>query len=169
MTVEKVFTRPPSGGAQLEHQRVTVVAGAGIEGDRYFDQHDEPGQNISLVEAEEIEGFQRANGLPHDLSVTARNIVTRGVRLNQLVGREFMVGAVRLRGVELCEPCLGLGEALQSAALPPAQVVRAWLHRAGLRADVVLGGHIAVGASVTSVASAIGATSVTTAASTPEA
>lgn len=146
--IERIYTRPPGGGATVEHRAVRVVAGAGIEGDRYFDHHDEPGQNLTLIEAEEIERFLAAQGRPHDLSITGRNLVCRGVRLNDLVGREFRIGEVRLRGVELCEPCLGLGEALAAAGLRPADVVRQFVHRAGLRADVLGNGTLAVGAAV---------------------
>lgn len=146
--IERIYTRPPAGGATVEHRAVRVVAGAGIEGDRYFDRHDEPGQNLTLIEAEEIERFLAAQGRPHDLSVTGRNLVCRGVRLNDLVGREFRIGDVRLRGVELCEPCLGLGEALAAEGLRPADVVRQFVHRAGLRADVLDDGTLAVGAAV---------------------
>jgi MOSC domain-containing protein YiiM len=148
VTIERIYISAAQGGRQVEQDAVSVVAGAGIEGDRYFGRHDEPGQNITLVEAEEIEAFIRAHGRGHDLSITNRNLVTRGVRLNALVGREFMVGAVRLRGVELCEPCLGLGSALASLDLAAAMVVKQLLHRAGLRADVVSGGVIAPGAVV---------------------
>lgn len=144
-TIERIFTRPPGGGATVEHRSVQVVAGAGIEGDRYFGAHDEPGQNLTLVEAEEIERFLADRGRPHDLSVTGRNLVCRGVRLNELVGREFRIGAVRLRGVELCEPCLTLGEVLAGDGLAPHEVVRAFVRRAGLRADVLAGGDIEVG------------------------
>lgn len=146
--IERVFTRLPSGGPMVEHQSVGVVAGSGIVGDRYFACRDEPGQNITLIEAEEIEQFLLEHGRPHDLSVTGRNLVTRGVRLNELVGKEFAVGHVRLRGVELCEPCLGLGEALASPSLAPAAVVKRFLHRSGLRADVLSGGDVSVGSQV---------------------
>ena len=150
--IERIFTRLPSGGSMIEHQSVRVVAGSGIVGDRYFDCRDEPGQNITLIEAEEIEQFLVEYGRPHDLSVTGRNLVTRGVRLNELVGREFAVGQVRLKGVELCEPCLGLGEALASPSLAPPAVVKRFLHRAGLRADVLSGGDVNVGSQVQSAA-----------------
>ncbi len=143
--VEAIHTRPPEGGATRAHTEVRVVAGAGIEGDRYFGCHDEPGQNLTLVEAEAIERFLADHGRPHDLAITGRNLVCRGVDLNALVGREFRIGAVRLRGVELCEPCLGLGEALAGGGLRPADVVRAFVHRAGLRCDVLDDGLIAVG------------------------
>jgi MOSC domain-containing protein YiiM len=146
--IEKIFTRSPTNGATHDHKVVNVHAGAGIEGDRYFGRHDEPGQNLTLIEAEEIERFIAAFDLPYDLSITGRNLVTRGTRLNDLVGKEFKVGTVLLRGVELCEPCLGLGEALAAGPLTPPMVVRALVHRAGLRADVLTTGHIIVGAKV---------------------
>jgi len=146
--IEQIFTRSLTDGSTQAHQSVRVVAGAGIDGDRYFDRHEEPGQNITLIEAEEVERFNAEHGRCHDPSVTGRNLVTRGVRLDALVGMEFMVGDVRLRGVELCEPCLGLGEALATAELSPAQAVKAFVHRAGLRADVLSTGEVCVGAKV---------------------
>ena len=149
MTVERIFIGAAAGQPQVACESIVVVAGSGIEGDRYFGRHDEPGRNISLVEAEELEAFMREHGRPNDVSVSRRNLVTRGVRLNELVGREFFIGEVKLRGVELCEPCLGLGSALASPELPAADVVKRLLHRAGLRADVLSGGVIARGAKVT--------------------
>jgi len=152
MTVERIFIRQSPIGPQTEREFVEVVAGAGIKGDRYFDRHDEPGQNITLIEAEEIESFISEYQRAPDLSVSNRNIVTRGVRLNDLVGREFMIGDIRLRGVELCEPCLGLGKSLSSPELSAAQVVKRLLHKAGLRADVLSSGSLARGAKITNAA-----------------
>ncbi|MGH7463139.1 MAG: MOSC domain-containing protein, partial [Longimicrobiales bacterium] len=82
MIVERIFTRTSSGSPSVEHTAVQVTAGAGIEGDRYFGRHEEPGQNVTFVEAEEIEAFFAAQHRPCDLSAPGRNIVTRGVRLN---------------------------------------------------------------------------------------
>lgn len=138
----------------MEQSSVSVVAGLGIEGDRYFGCTDEPGQAISLIEAEELEAFFREHGREVDLSLSRRNLVTRGVRLNALVGKVFTVGEVQLRGVELCEPCLGLGKILSTRAISPAGVVDRFLHRAGLRAEVISGGVIARGAEVQVVESA---------------
>lgn len=154
MNIERIFTIPPAGGPQLAHDQVTVAAGAGIEGDRYFGRREEPGQNITLVEAEAIESFLNEFARAHDLSITKRNLVTRGVRLNELVGREFFVGDVKLRGVELCEPCLGLGTALAAPTLTAAAVVKHFVHRGGLRADVLSSGTITCGAELRSDASA---------------
>jgi MOSC domain-containing protein YiiM len=146
--IERIFIRAVSGGPAIEQRSVIVVAGSGIDGDRYFGRHDEPGQNVTLVEAEEIERFQQQNRQPFDLSVTGRNLVTRGVRLNALVGKEFRVGEVVLRGIDLCEPCRTLGMALARDGLAPAAVVKALVHRVGLRADAVSDGIIAVGDAV---------------------
>ena len=152
MTMERIFIRQSPVGPQTEREFVEVVAGAGIKGDRYFDRHDEPGQNITLIEAEEVESFTSEYQRAPDLSVSNRNIVTRGVRPNDLVGREFMIGDIRLRGVELCEPCLGLGKSLSSPELSAAQVVKRLLHKAGLRADVLSSGSLARGAKITNAA-----------------
>jgi MOSC domain-containing protein YiiM len=145
VSIERIFIRPPGGNPTIERQSVCVVAGAGVEGDRYFHVRDEPGQNITFIEAEEIEAFAQEHRRPVDLSATGRNVVTRSVRLNELVGREFIVGSVRFRGVELCEPCQTLGEALASPTLSPARVVERWVHRGGLRADALTSGELHVG------------------------
>jgi len=147
--IERIYIRPSSDAPQTEHEQVHVVAGKGIEGDRYFARRDEPGQNVTFVEAEEIEAFQDAIGRPRDLSVTHRNVVTRGVRLAELVGKEFSIGGVRFRGMELCEPCRGLGKRLESPDLSAAEVVKRLVHRAGIRADALSSGVLARGAGVT--------------------
>jgi MOSC domain-containing protein YiiM len=148
MTVEHIYLAGKAGEAQVEAQSIHVVVGTGIKGDRYFAAKDEPGQNITLVEAEEIEAFCTESGRMIDFSCTRRNLVTRGVRLNALVGQEFTIGTVRLRGVELCEPCRSLGKRLATADLSSAAVVKRLLNRGGLRADILCSGSIAVGARV---------------------
>lgn len=93
VTVERIFNRASPGGTQTEHLAVRVVAGAGIEGDRYFARKDVPGQTITCIEAEEVEAFFARPQRPADRSATGRNVVTRGVRLSELAGAEFGVGA----------------------------------------------------------------------------
>ena len=152
MVVERIFTRTSSVSPSTEHTSVQVTAGAGIEADRYFDRHDEPGQNVTFIEAEVIESFFAQDERPCDLSASGRNIVTRGVRLNDFVGVEFLVGGVRFRGVRICEPCLDLGKAMATSTTAPAMVVKRLVHRAGLRADALSSGEIRVGAKVKSAA-----------------
>jgi MOSC domain-containing protein YiiM len=115
-------------------ETVSAVAGNGLEGDRHYREGGQrPGGAITLVEAEVLEDV----GLSPAQS--RRQVVVRGVRLNDLVGRTFKVGEVECRGVELCEPCLHL----QSLTRPG--IIDELLHRGGLNADILTSGTIAVG------------------------
>jgi MOSC domain-containing protein YiiM len=117
---------------------VSAVAGKGLEGDRHFNARGaRPGGAITLIEAEVLEDV----GLSGPQS--RRQVVTRGVRLNDLIGRRFFVGEVECEGVEICEPCLHLQR------LTRPRIIDDLLHRGGLNADVVSSGTIAVGDSVT--------------------
>lgn len=145
MNVERLFISREPKGAQQERDTIRLERGQGIVGDRHFGRSDWAGQNLTLVEAEEIERFCAETGRPTDLSITRRNLVTRGVRLNDLVGKTFTIGNARLHGVETCEPCGDLGRALATEALPAAAVVKRWVGRGGLRATVIESGEIAVG------------------------
>ncbi len=146
MIIERLFIAPAPDAAQVDCPTIAVVAGLGIRGDHNFGRNDYPGQNLTLVEAEEIERFCAELGRPVDLSLTRRNLVTRGLRLNDLVHREFRIGDVLVRGVELCEPCSRLGRALSGDGLSAAAVVALWTGHGGLRVDVLSDGEIGRGA-----------------------
>ena len=119
-------------------ESVEAVAGKGLEGDRhFFADGARPGGAITLIEAEVLEDV----GLGGPQS--RRQVVTRGVRLNDLVGKRFFVGKIECEGVELCEPCLHL----QSLTRPG--IIEDLLHRGGLNADIVTSGTISVGDPVT--------------------
>jgi len=109
---------------------------------------DWPGQNLTLIEAVEVETFCQLLGQAADLALSRRNIVTRDVRLNALVGRHFRIGDCRLFGVELCEPGGSLGRRLATPDHNAAAIVRYWTGRGGLRADVLNNGWITVGDSL---------------------
>jgi MOSC domain-containing protein YiiM len=129
-------------------QEAHAVADKGLEGDRYFDAQGtysdvpEPGRQVTLIEMEAIEAASRDAGIEFLSSDSRRNIMTRNVRLNDLVGRDFCVGGVTLRGVELCEPCAHM------VALSGKRVLRSLVHRGGLRAEILGGGTIRVGDTV---------------------
>jgi MOSC domain-containing protein YiiM len=110
------------------------VRQAGIAGDRYAEKGD-----ITLIEAEALEAFTVETGIELSHQESRRQVLTRGIRLNDLVGKRFTVGEVEVRGRELCEPC----SHLQSLTTPG--VLRGMVHRAGLNADIVRPGRIAVG------------------------
>jgi MOSC domain-containing protein YiiM len=94
---------------------------------------------VTLIEVEALEALQRDYGVELQPSESRRNIVTRGVALNHLIGREFSVGDVRLRGLELCEPCGHL------EGLTRPGVKQGLIHRGGLRAQILSEGVINVG------------------------
>lgn len=124
--------------------QVRAVAGRGLEGDRFFrtdapDTEPRPDRELTLIEAEAIEALAREHGVRLEPKDARRNIVTRGVALNDLVGREFTVGGVRLRGLRLCEPCAHL------AQLTDERVLSGLVHRGGLRAQILNDGLIRVG------------------------
>ena len=143
--IEAIYICSGDTAAQTSVDAVEAVAGKGLVGDRYFGADEYPGQNVTLIEAEEIERFNDEHGQSLGLDATRRNIVTRGVRLNELVGKEFRIGDALLFGVELCEPCADLGAGLENDAISKAEIVRALVHRAGLRTDVLEGGTLEVG------------------------
>jgi len=134
----------PVAEAPLESvEEVRAIPGRGLEGDRYFDHADKlPKRELTLVEAEAIEAFRSEFKIDFGLEGTRRNIVTRGVPLNHLVGKEFWVGEVKARGVQLCEPCATLQRLSHPKVLPGL------LHRGGLRAQILTEGTIRVGAIV---------------------
>ena len=143
--IEAIYIAADEAGEQVAVEGVTLVSGKGIVGDRYFDYDTQAGEEITFIEIEEIERYNRDNQQQIPLHATRRNIITRGVRLNDLEGKEFTVGGVRFRGVELCEPCAFLGENLENDTMDRAAVVKAFLHRAGLRADILCDGDLAIG------------------------
>jgi len=147
--LESIFVASEKTSPQIEVNEVAVVAGRGIIGDRNFNKHRHPGQNITLIEAEEIESFNASYGRSITAIDTRRNILTRSVRLNKLVGKRFKIGDVTFYGVELCEPCSKLGKLLASDDMQAHEVIKAWVHKAGLRADVQTDGIIRVGMNIT--------------------
>jgi MOSC domain-containing protein YiiM len=110
------------------------VTGEGLPGDRYFGRGD-----ITLVEAEALEALREETGIELSHAEIRRQVLTRGVRLNDLLGKRFRVGGVEAVGVEWCEPC----NHLEKMTYPG--VLKGMVHRAGLRADIVQAGRIEVG------------------------
>ncbi len=125
--------------------KVRAVPGKGLEGDRYFraggTYSDRPGtgREITLIELEAIEALRRESEISIEPGAARRNLVTRGVPLNHLIGREFRVGGVRLLGLRLCEPCSHL------EGLTRKGVREGLVHRGGLRAKILTEGEIRAG------------------------
>ncbi len=139
-TLDAIYLAPSAGEHTAAVERVRALAGQGLEGDRHAAGTGTfpsglPGSSLTLIEAEVCESFDPV--LTPDEH--RRNLVTRGIDLNGLVGCEFTIGTVRCRGMRLCEPCT----VVQGYASRP--VLRALVHRGGLRADILEDGEIRVG------------------------
>jgi len=123
--------------------RVHAVAARGLEGDRYFAaearEEAERDRDITLIADEALEALFAETGIELSAAASRRNVLTRGIDLNALVGRGFRVGEVECEGLELCEPCSHL------QGLTEPGVLRGLVHRGGLRAAIRRGGDIAVG------------------------
>ena len=143
--VEILIAQSPAA-PMTPQQQVRAIPGRGLEGDRYaegigtFSPHPQkPDYEITFIQQEHVEDFERWLGKPFTARDTRRNVVTRGVDLNSLVDREFRVGSVLIRGIRLCEPCNFL------AKQTTPEVVRGLLHKGGLRAQILSEGEIRIG------------------------
>jgi MOSC domain-containing protein YiiM len=125
-------------------ERARVTAGRGLEGDRYAAGagtfSDYPGKrDLTLIETEALAAYEQESGKKLSAAESRRNLLTEGVRLNDLVGRIFHVGAVRMRGLRLSEPCTHLARLTHPEALPGL------VHRGGLIAEALNDGELRVG------------------------
>lgn len=144
--VVAIHTSPAASMPMVAVERALAVPGKGLDGDRYFEAQGTffqnkkhlPDKEVTLIEQEALEALRKEYAvelLPHE---SRRNILTSGAALNHLVGRQFLVGRAKLRGIRLCEPC-GHLERLTGRSL------KGLVHRGGLRAQVLEEGEIKVG------------------------
>lgn len=146
--VEDIFTAPAEALPVVRRKRVLARPGIGLDGDRYaagtghWSGERKVSRDLTLIEAEVIEALSAEIGMAIDPGELRRNVVTRGIRLNDLVGVRFRVGDVVAEGTRLCEPCTHLQRVTGKPILRPL------VHRGGLRANVLSVGEIAVGASI---------------------
>ncbi|WP_435182046.1 MOSC domain-containing protein [Halorussus sp. AFM4] len=151
-TVERVFTAPEAEAEMEEQTDVEAVAGQGLRGDRYFseietgtfvewepDEERRDGYDLTLIEREAVAAIEREAGIELAPGEHRRNVETRDVALNHLVGQRFRIGDAVCRGDRLCEPCSHLQRITQDG------VLQALTHRGGLRADVLEDGRIRPG------------------------
>jgi MOSC domain-containing protein YiiM len=138
-TVEQIAIAAEHPQLPVPVPSVRAEAGHGLAGEYHWSETPEPGQSLTLIAAEALEGLREDTGIELSHEASRRNVLTRGIDLNALVGRRFTVGGVDCEGVELCEPCNTL------AKLTERGVLRGLVHRGGLRADILAGGEIAVG------------------------
>jgi MOSC domain-containing protein YiiM len=145
--VEAIFVASERGELPAPVERVRAHAGRGLEGNRYFWAEGDapPGRGITLIAAEAMDAVALEGDVSIEPAATRRNVLTRGIDVNELVGKRFLIGNVECEGVELCEPCAHLESMTQPG------VINAFVHRAGLNADILSDGEISVGDPVSAV------------------
>jgi MOSC domain-containing protein YiiM len=142
--VKAIYIAHEKGEPTFSVDQVHVVPGLGIEGDRYYQillnpgKTSKPGRELTLIELEAIEYLRDVEGVQITPEQTRRNIITSGIGLNDLVGSEFQIGSVRLRGVRLCEPCQYLADRTDT------RILQSMVHRGGLRVEIITEGFISI-------------------------
>ena len=142
--IEFIYIAAAAAGPTLSVKEVLAIPGVGLEGDRYAKRQGtffkpEPAFELTLIEAEAIEALKRDYKLELTPGEARRNLVTRGIALNHLVGRDFQIGEVKAHGIRLCEPCSHLQR------LTGRAVIKGLVHRGGLRAQILTPGAIRIG------------------------
>jgi MOSC domain-containing protein YiiM len=145
-TVVHIFVAAKRGAPMSAPSAVEALSEIGLSGDRYVEGKNRrgPDYEVTLIELENIEAFTVATGLKLTPEMPRRNIITRGVRLNDLVGKRFPIGRAVFEGLELCEPCRLFARRTHD------EVLEFFRGKGGLRARIVSGGIINVGDTIQS-------------------
>ena len=123
-----------------EVNSIDVLANQGILGDRHFQEFNDPFNQLSMIESENIDYYNSKYGLSIPYVDFRRNIVTRGIKLNNLVGKKLQIGKVKLEGIDLCRPCKHLSEVLNQD-----NIIKEFLRGGGLRCQILSSSTIEVG------------------------
>ena len=123
-----------------EVNSIEVLANKGIVGDRHFNDFNDPYNQLSLIESENIDEYNIKFGLDIPYINFRRNIITKGIKLNDLIGRKLQIGNVELEGVELCRPCRHLTEMLNQK-----NILKEFMRKGGLRCQILSSSKISIG------------------------
>tara|TARA_B100001057_G_scaffold13699_1_gene12842 strand:+ start:400 stop:846 length:447 start_codon:yes stop_codon:yes gene_type:complete len=123
-----------------EVNSIDVLANQGILGDRHFQEFNDPFNQLSLIESENIDYYNSKYGLNIPYIDFRRNIITKGIQLNNLIGKKLQIGKVKLEGIDLCRPCKHLSEILNQD-----NIIKEFLRRGGLRCQILSSSTIEIG------------------------
>ena len=123
---------------------IEVIAGEGIVKDRHFKKNNDKRNQITLIEIENIKHYNQVEKVLIPSIDFRRNIITEGIKLNQLLGKEFLIGSVKLKAHDLCRPCKYLQERLEQK-----NFIKELLYKGGIRCEVLNDGKISVGSKIT--------------------
>ncbi len=150
-TVENIFITKTRREQPHEIEAAKLEAGKGIVGDRYHERALEflavgdqvPSNHISVISKEELAGFLERNNAEIDYADFRRNVLTSGIDLRELIGRQFKLGSALCQGIEDCDPCVFLAATVHRSVLPEMK------EKAGLRAIILEDGDLKVGDTIT--------------------
>ena len=134
------------GIAKLKHNPIETVnsievfEGKGIEGDRKFQENNAKDQQLTLIESENIDYYNKKYNTSFSYLVFRRNLITKNIKLNDLVGKTLLIGNVKVKGIDLCRPCKEL-----EGRLGATNYLKEFLRRGGLRCEILTSGLIKVG------------------------
>ena len=123
-----------------EVNSIEVLANKGIVGDRHFNDFNDPYNQLTLIESENIDEYNIKFGLDIPYINFRRNIITKGIQLNDLIGKKLQIGNVELEGVELCRPCRHLTEMLTQK-----NILKEFMRKGGLRCQILSSSKISIG------------------------
>ena len=123
-----------------EVEKIEVLSNKGVIGDRHFNEFNDPYCQLSLIESENIDYYNLRYGLNIPYLDFRRNVVTKGIQLNELIGKKFIIGKVKVEGIDLCRPCKHLTESLNQK-----NVLKEFLRKGGLRCQILSSTNINVG------------------------
>ena len=126
-----------------EVETIEVLANKGVVGDRHFNDYNDPYCQLSLIEAENIDEYNLKFGLNIPYLDFRRNIITKGIKLNDLVGKKLSIGNAEVEGIDLCRPCRHLTEMLDQE-----NILKEFLRKGGLRCQILSSSKIKVGDSI---------------------
>jgi len=124
----------------IEVDFIDVLSNKGVVGDRHFDDHNDPYCQLSLIESENIDYYNTKYGLNIPYIDFRRNIITKGINLNELINKKLQIGEVKVEGIDLCRPCRHLTEMLSQD-----NVLKEFLRRGGLRCRILSSSRISIG------------------------
>ena len=124
----------------VEVKSIDLLANKGIVGDRHFNEYNDPYCQLSLIESENIDYYNTKYGLNIPYTDFRRNVITKGINLNNLIGKKLQIGNVKVEGVDLCRPCKHLTEMLNQE-----NILKEFLRRGGLRCQILSSSSISIG------------------------
>ena len=125
---------------------IEVVSGKGIKGDRYFHDFNEEKNQLTLIESENIDYYNKTFKTNFKYLEFRRNLVTQNIQLNDLIGKTLIVGEIKIKAHDLCRPCKNLQEKLGKD-----NIIKEFLRRGGLRCEILNSGNIKIGDNIKTI------------------